>query len=165
MKCFDFSHLRDLATDKCTKRFFIRKFFMQKSETNWINFHHSQKPKSISLRWGAKKNVRQLLKKGRQHSKNIDDYPLSLLLFLTYFRMIFRPFSIRYNFFCRTKVEIPSSHVRRLFFFFWCICVCCTFLHSKQWSAITQTVSKSLTNYQLWGSLFQNLRWSLLKQT
>ena len=39
-----------------------------------------------------------------------------------------------------------------------CICVCCTFFaalffHSKQWSAITQTLSKSLTNYQLRKSL------------
>ena len=39
-----------------------------------------------------------------------------------------------------------------------CSCVCCTFFaalffHSKQWSAITQTLSKSLTNYQLRKSL------------
>ncbi len=105
---------------------------------------------------GRKKNVRQLLKKGRQHSKNIDDDPLSLLLFLTYFRMIFRTFSIRYNFFLSNKSWNPFisrtstfflllMHLRLLHFFAFEAMICYnsnSFEISDKLSALRIFISK-----------------------
>ena len=73
---------------------------------------------------------------------------------LSYNENRFEHFCSRTNF-VEQNVRCPSSHVHRVFFplrvmhlrllhFFAAL-----FFHSKQWSAITQTLSKSLTNYQL----------------